>query len=153
MQTHPSVRASELPGLLSSQAAVFGTEVGSTAFAASWREVLVCEVRTSRSKLGMSLMSKWRDKTVIFMKPGGVCSFESGPLMSSLLQLWLLSAPVSVAAYWDFSSNCCRKWDLASDSRFKIFLMCCDIVPCFQILGTSKVTLTRIRVPTDRGLF
>lgn len=147
-----SVCSSKFPNLLSRQATMFGTKVGSAAFAVSWREALFCKVTTTISKLSMSLMSKWRDKTVIFMKPIGVCLFESGSLMSSLLQLWLLSAPVSVGAYWDFSSNCCRKLDLALDSGFKIFLTCCDIVPHFQILNTSKVTLTRIRVPTDRGL-
>lgn len=85
---------------------------------------------------------------MIFMKPNRVCLFESGSLTTSLLQLWLLSAPVAVAIYWNFSSNCCRKWDLALDSGFKIFLTCCDIVPHFQILSPSKVKLTRIRIPT-----
>lgn len=89
---------------------------------------------------------------MIFMKPGGVCLFESGSLMSSFLQLLLLSAPVSVAAFGGFQFKLLQKWDLALDSGFKIFRMCCDIVPHFQMLITSKVTLTRIRVPTDRGL-
>lgn len=143
--------SSTFPNLLSRQAAVFCTDMRSTAFAVSWREVLFCKV-TSISKLSMSLMSKWRDKTVIFMKPGGVCLFESGSLMSSFLQLLLLSAPVSVAAFGGFQFKLLQKWDLALDSGFKIFRMCCDIVPHFQMLVTSKVTLTRIRVPTDRGL-
>lgn len=82
-------------------------------------------------------MSKWRQKTVISMRPRGVCLFESGSLMSSLLQLWLLSAPVSVGAYWDFSSNCSWKWDLALQSGFEITLTYCSPVPSFQILGKN----------------
>lgn len=88
-------------------------------------EELFCKVTTSLSKLRISLMSTWRQRTVIAMGPGGVCLFESGSLMSSLLQLCLLSAPVSVAAYWDFSSNCSWKWDLALQTGFEITLTCC----------------------------
>lgn len=93
----------------SAQSLEGGLEGGLTAFAVSWREELFCKVTASLSKLRMSLMSKWRQNSVISMKPCGVCLFESGSLMSSLLQLWLLSAPVSVVAYWDFSSNCSWK--------------------------------------------
>lgn len=131
------VWASKFPNLLSRQAAVPGTEGGSAAFAGSWRGELLCKVTTSLSKLRTSLMSTWRQKTVISIRPGGVCLFESGSLMSSLLQLWLLSAPVSVAAYWDFSSNCSWKWDLALQSGFEITLTCCNLVLPFQILSKN----------------
>lgn len=102
------------------------------------REVVFCKVVTRTCELSMSLMSRWKDKTAILRKPSGVCLFESGSLMSSLLQLWLLSAPASVAAYWDFSSDCCRKWHLALDSGCKLFLTCSNSVPRFQILGTTR---------------
>ena len=81
---------------------MLGTELGSTAVVVSCREVLFRKLTTTMSKLNGSLMSNWRDKTVVFMKPSGACLFELGSLMNSLLQLWLLSAPVSVAAYWDY---------------------------------------------------
>lgn len=146
------VPSSNFPNLLPRQAAVLGTELGSTAVVVSCREVLLCKLTTTMSKLNGSLKSNWRDKTVIFMKPSGACLFELGSLMNSLLQLWLLSAPVSVAAYWDFCSNCCRKWDLALVWGLNFFLACCSIVPHFLILGTSQVTLTGIRASTDKGL-
>lgn len=138
LHRHTLLRVSfQVPKSAFKTAAVLGTEGGSTAFAVSWREELLCKVTTSLSKLRTSLMSTGRQKTVISMRPSGVCLFESGSLMSSLLQLWLLSAPVSVAAYWDFSSNCSWKWDLALQSGFEITLTCCNLVQSFQILGKN----------------
>lgn len=84
---------------------------------------------------------------MIFMKPSGTCLLETGSSINSFLQLRLLSAPVSVAAYWDLK----MLQEMAFGFRLEIFTFSSILPHCtiFLDLGTSKVTLTGMRVPIE----
>lgn len=115
------VPSSNFPNLLPRQAAVLGTELGSTAVVVSCREVLFCKLTTTMSKLNGSLMSNWRDKTVVFMKPSGACLFELGSLNEQLAAAMVIVSTCISCCFLGLPFKLLQEMGFGFSLRFKFF--------------------------------